>query len=362
MKELIYSFWMLVGTYTGGGSEGIYVYGFDPETAQTELVGVAPLVNPSYLATSADGNVVYAVTENGGEALSFASALDFNRSTGVLSLSDSRPTASWKPSENPTWQGGESPCNITTNGRVVITANYGSGDLSVFGVGENGALTPLKQRIDITAQDPKVPSHAHCVKFSPDGRWLFATDLGKDQILRFAVNENSIDEASQVSFGVPKGSGPRHFVFDKTGRYLYLINELSGTVIVFEYDNGNLKQIQTIQADTAQGHGSADIVMTPDGRWLYASNRLKNDGVAIFEVNPKDGTLTSAGYRTTGIHPRNLSLSPSGEHLLVACRDSDVIEVFAIDHSSGALTPTDKNISVDAPVCVIFIPANRPQL
>jgi 6-phosphogluconolactonase (cycloisomerase 2 family) len=356
MKELIYGFWMLVGTYTGGESEGIYVYRFDSDTAQTEYVGVVPIDNPSYMTASSDGSVVYAVSENSGGTPSFASAFDFDCTTGALSLSGSRETAS---SEGMKRQGGEAPCNITTNGNMVVTANYSSGDISVYDICENGTLSPLRQRIDILTHDPSTPSHAHCVKFSPDGRWLFATDLGLDMILRFDVKKGAIDEASEVGFKVPEGSGPRHFIFDRTGRNLYLINELSGSVMAFEYNDGNLELFQTVQADTAGGHGSADIVLTPDGRWLYASNRLKNDGVAIFAVNLKDGTLTPAGYRTTGIHPRNLSLSPEGRYLLVACRDSDQVEVFEIDHSSGALTPTDKNISIDAPVCVIFIPSKN---
>jgi 6-phosphogluconolactonase (cycloisomerase 2 family) len=350
MKEIIYSFWMLVGTYTGGGSEGIYVYRFDPTTAQTELAFTVPLDNPSYLAASADGSVVYAVSENGSGEPSKASALSFDRATGALALLDSRETALQGG-------GGEAPCNITTDGRKVVTANYGSGDLSVFAVCEDGALSPLSQRIDLAGENPPAPSHAHCVKFSPEGRWLFVSDLGRDRLLRFEVKEDMIEEESRVEFSVPEGSGPRHFIFDKAGQHLYLINELSGTVMVFGYESGELKILQTVQADTAGGRGSADIVLTPDGRWLYASNRLKNDGVAIFAVNPADGTLSPTSYRTTGIHPRNLSIAPGGRYLLVACRDSDAVEVFGIDPDTGALTPTGRDISLDSPVCTIFIPA-----
>jgi 6-phosphogluconolactonase (cycloisomerase 2 family) len=359
MKEFICGFWMLVGTYTGGESEGIYVYRFDPDTALTEFVGSVPTENPSYLTASADGSVVYAVGENGGSIPSFAAAFDFDRATGALSPLNSQLTSSEGVAGASERLGGDSPCNIATNGRLVATANYGSGDISVFGVRSDRALSPLVQRIDIQATDPSIISHMHCMKFSPDGKWLFASDLGRDQILRFDVREDSIELSSMVAFDVPKGSGPRHFIFDKTGRNLYLINELSGSVIAFRYNNGELEQFQTIQADTAGGHGSADIVLTSDGRWLYASNRLKNDGIAIFAVNPEDGTLTAAGYRTTGIHPRNLSIAPGGKYLLAACRDSDAVEVYEIDHSSGSLTPTDRNISLDAPVCVTFISSYR---
>ncbi len=345
MKEIIYGFWMLVGTYTGGESEGVYVYGFDPETAQTEYVGVAQVENPSYLTASADGNVVYAVSENGWETRSLANAFKFDAATGALSLVNSVETT------------GAAPCNIATNGRLVVTANYLGGDVSVFGVEKGGGITPLRQPLRLPHGGTE--SHMHCVKFSPDGKYLFAADLGTDKIVRWTVKRGSIDRESLVTFDVPAGSGPRHFIFDNAGKHLYLINEYSGTVIAFRYNGGNLWPIQTVQADTAGGRGSADIVMTPDGRWLYASNRLKNDGVAIFAVNPESGTLSAAGYRTTGVHPRNLSIAPGGKYLLAACRDSNSVEIFEIDYATGALTPTEKTISLDKPVCVMFIPAKQ---
>jgi 6-phosphogluconolactonase (cycloisomerase 2 family) len=360
MKELIYTFWMLVGTYTGEGSEGIYVYGFDPATARTEYVGMARVENPSYMTPSPDGTMIYAVSENGEGVPSLANAFTFDRRTGRLTLVD-REAAS-----------GAAPCNIATDGRMVVTANYGGGDISVFGVEGDGGLTPSGQTLRLP--EGTGASHMHCVKFSPDGRWLFAADLGTDKILRWRVRRGRIDEASLKTLDVAPGSGPRHFIFDAAGRHLYLINELSGTVMAFRYDKGDLRPLQTVQADTADGHGSADIALTPDGRHLYTSHRLKSDGVAIFAVSPEDGTLSPAGYRSTGIHPRNLAITPGGGFLAVACRDSDAVEFYAIDPATGALTPTDpktgaptqtgapdgRTVTLDRPVCVTFIAARRP--
>ena len=340
MGELFFAFWMLVGTYTGGESEGIYIYGFDPETARTEYAGMARVENPSYMTASADGTTVYAVSENGGAVPSLANAFAFDAATGALTFVNSVETS------------GAAPCNIVTNGHIVATANYGGGDISVFGIGEDGVLTPLEQVLKLPASGVK--SHMHCVKFSPDGRWLFAADLGTDKIARWRVRHGRIDGASLKTFDVPAGSGPRHFIFDNAGRNVYLINELSGTVMAFRYRNGGLEHFQTVLADTAGGHGSADIVLTPDGRWLYASNRLKNDGIAIFAVSPGDGALTPAGYQTTGIHPRNLSIAPGGRFLTSANRDTGSVEIFAIDHATGALTAVE-SITLDKPVCVMFL-------
>ncbi len=74
MNQLVFAFYMLVGTYTGTGSDGIYVYGIDPETAHTEYVGMAKVDNPSYLTVSEDGRMVYAVGENDGIPVNVAVA------------------------------------------------------------------------------------------------------------------------------------------------------------------------------------------------------------------------------------------------------------------------------------------------
>ena len=173
----------------------------------------------------------------------------------------------------------------------------------------------------------------------------------------FDVNEDVfLKEGSPASYKVEAGSGPRHLTFAPNGSYAYLINELSGTVIAFEYSDGELKETQTIAADTVGAKGSGDIHISPDGKFLYASNRLKADGLAIFSIHPENGMLTKVGYQLTGIHPRNFIITPNGKYLLVACRDSNVIQVYERDTDTGLLTDIRKDIKVDKPVCIKFVP------
>lgn len=58
---------------------------------------------------------------------------------------------------------------------------------------------------------------------------------------------------------------------------------------------------------------------------------------------------------TNGNWPRNFSFSPDGRYLLVANQNSDNIVVFALDDVTGALTPTGIDLSIDAPVCLLFL-------
>lgn len=347
------SLYLLVGTYTTGESEGIYVYQFDTVSGFSKYKSVVKVTNPSYLTINKEGTHVYSVSET-GDAKAAANAFVFDKKDGTLKLLNSQLT------------GGADPCYIELDktGKHVVTANYSGGSITAFDINGDGTLTTATQLIRFTgkgadAERQKAP-HLHCVRYSPDGKYLFADDLGTDKIHKFGINEsnegNYLKVGTPAAFDVAPGSGPRHLDFHPNGKYAYLINELSGAVIAFNYDAnaGNLTQIQTIQADTLSAKGSADIHVSPDGKFLYASNRLKGDGIAIFSINQVDGKLTKVGYQETGVHPRNFVITPNGKFLLVASRDNDVIQIFLIDRVTGLLENTYKDIELDMPVCLKF--------
>lgn len=338
---------MLVGTYTNGSSKGIYTFRFNQETGTAVPLSSVALPNPSYLVPSEDGKFVYAVSEM-SDSTAALSSLAFDRETGELRLLNTVPTL------------GADPCYVATNGREVLTANYSGGTMSIFPLQKDGTLAPVNTLFRGSATGPdtirQATPHIHCTVFSPDGKYIFATDFSADRILQFAIRPNSpIPHAFQEAVDIEADSGPRHLTFSPDGKFAYLITELSGKVIAFSYNEGRLAQIQTITADTVAARGSADIHLSPDGKYLYASNRLKGDGIAIFAVNPENGTLAQAGYQPTGIHPRNFNITPNGKYLLAACRDSNVIQVYKRNEVTGLIEDTHQDIVVDMPVCVQFV-------
>ena len=334
---------MLVGTYTDGGSKGIYTYSFDQETGDAEALSSLDMKNPSYLTVSRDVGRVYAVSETNDDQASL-NIIRLNSRTGEMQLLGSVPV-----------MGGD-PCYVASDGKNVLTANYSGGSMSVFSLNRHGTMPELTTRFlgatggpDQTRQQTP---HVHCACFTPDGKYALATDFSADRILSYRLSEGRI-VANGVAASVSADSGPRHLVFSKNGRYAYLMSELSGKVTVFRYAKGQLTTLQEIVSDSVGARGGADIHLSPDGKFLYSSNRLQAEGIAIFAVDSRTGLLTRIGYQPTAAHPRQFNITPNGQYLL-CCRDSNKIQVFRRDMKTGLLTDTHKDIPVSMAVCVQF--------
>ncbi len=335
---------LLVGTYTEGTSaEGIYLCAFDPETAGIRPLSVVSAGNPSFVITSPNGKEVYAVNEygDGRQGISaFARVGDSLIPTARLTIPESSVD-------------GADPCNLLYTGDALVSSNYSGGSVTSFALDGSGVPRALTQ--SFAAEH----AHMHCAVLSPDGRYIFVADLGRDCIHRFERGTGGRPLGAQTlawSNPDPVRKGPRHLIFSADGRFAYLLCELSDHLLVFSYADGVLTPIQTLRAYSGKGHGSADLHLSPDGRFLYTSHRLKKDGVAIFKVNAKTGKVRKAGFQPTGTHPRNFALSPDGRFLLCACRDDNRIEIYRRDEASGRLRSTGQSLELGAPVCIQFLP------
>ena len=173
---------------------------------------------------------------------------------------------------------------------------------------------------------------------------MLFTEFSADAISALDVSPLGVDNYRKLA-SLPADFGPRHLLLE--GPRLYCIGELSGDIAVYSYPDMAL--LQMAKADEVNARGAADIHLSPDGTFLYASLRLQNDGVAFFKVLP-DGTLEKTGYQHTGGHPRNFTVLE--DWVLVACRDTDQVEIYSRDKKTGVLKDTGRRIEVPKPVFV----------
>lgn len=344
--------YLVIGSYSSADDEGIKVYSFDATDAEVSYIsGLKGIENPSFVYPSPDGTRVYAVGENDAPAEATAHALAFDATEGILTLLNTQPT------------NGDAPCNIivSPDGKWVYTSNYNGGSITEFPLNAEGKLgegrvIPFSgSSIDSVRQ---ARPHLHAVNFTPDGHFLLANDLGTDSIYVFRA---TAPVTSNSGVEMPSGMGPRHLCFHPNGKTMYVLGEINGEVAVFNYrsmSKGTQWELTTGKrhlADSLHAEGSADIHISSDGKYLYTSHRLEGDGISIFRVSKDADSLEKIGYQPTCIHPRNFTISPDGKWLLVACRDDNVVQIFARDVETGLLTDTGKKIEMPKPVCLQWV-------
>ncbi len=342
---------LVVGTYTKPcDSKGIYVYEFDSKTGEFSLKNnTENIINPSYLTVSSDNKFVYSVSEN--DKKSSVSAFGYNSESGKLDFINY---------QNPN---GLNPCYVINDEKNVITANYSSGNISVLGKNNDGSIGEVKQVVQhvgksINASRQEAP-HAHMVYFSPDKKYVLANDLGTDKVYVYQYNPNSATEVLKLknSFDVKLGSGPRHLIFSKDGKYVYVLQELDGTITSFSYADGMLKKVSettVVSTDFKGDIGAADIHISPDGKFLYATNRGTANDISAFKIL-KNGKLEFVQRTSTlGKGPRNFTIDPTGNFLLVGHQYTNTVVIFKRDSTTGMLTDTGKKIELCSPVCLVF--------
>lgn len=248
---------------------------------------------------------------------------------------------------------------IDRGGKVLFSASYGGNKVALNPLQANGVVAEPKQVIPTGL-------NAHAFLPSPDNRFVFATNLGSDQVLSFAFDAaaGSLTPSDPPSIKTPEKSGPRHFVFHPNGKFVYLIHELNGDVAAYSYEakSGAWGEIQRTTAlpegfngkDSGQKPWAADIHITPDGRFLYASERTTNT-LTAYKVDATSGKLTTIGSVPTEKQPRGFNIDPTGRYLAAVGELSDGMTVYAIDQTSGALSKLKSYATGKKPNWVEFL-------
>jgi 6-phosphogluconolactonase (cycloisomerase 2 family) len=279
---------------------------------------------------------------------------------------------------NQTSTNGKNPVHLAvdpTNRFVVIANHVTSGpyvsSLAVAALRPDGALGDLLNHVPLTG---KVGPHRveqsfakpHQCQFDPAGRFIAVPDKGLDVVFTYRLdNGGKLHHIEAPPSPTREGEGPRHISFHPKLPYAYVINELSSTVMTCRYEvgTGALKPTQVLSClpDTFIGFSrAAEIEVSSDGRFVYATNR-GHDSIAAFAIEPSTGRLTPVGWtQTQGKTPRFFALAPSGESLFVANEESDTVVGFDRDGVSGQLTNAKIVARTGSPTCILFSGSDVP--
>ena len=331
-----------------GGDKGLSSFDFNIGNGELKPVSqydAGP--NPSYFCYSKK-NLLYAANE----------VMKFNGSDGggLTTLKLNEDGTSEKKNEMIIPYGGGCFISMSPDSGFLFIANYPKGSVVVVKLGNDGIPQSITDSI-LYVPDSPGDSHAHMILNDPSGDKIYVSDLGLDRMIIYDFDNNEGKLHPSDTLTVPKGSGPRHFVFSSDGSRMYLINELGSKIIVFDINQPEgPKLIQTLTTFREGFEGKnycADIHISKDGKYVYGSNRGENT-IVTYLIN-SDGTLKLSGHTSCGGNwPRNFVIDPSGKFLLVGNQKSDSIAVFKLDNTTGLPVEPAKRFASPAPTCLKF--------
>lgn len=258
---------------------------------------------------------------------------------------------------------GRIPCHLDMHpaGQWLAGACYGSGEVFAVPIGKDGWLASermVMSRHRGASIHPvrQTSPHPHATRFSPDGRWVVAPDLGTDKVTSYRFDPAmGPDFSSTRAWTAQPGSGPRLASFSPDGRYLVLVEEIASAVTSLRWEDGELRdgcRLSSLIKPLKGENTASGLRWHPSGRAIAVSNRGA-DSVSLFYFDSDGGSLAPwREFSCGGSKPRDLTFSRCGRWLITSAQNSDLLAVFFIDIEAGEVRDTGERLAVRSPSCV----------
>lgn len=131
---------------------------------------------------------------------------------------------------------------IHPNGKFAYSAEEISSTVASFKVNkQNGSLTAL-ERVNMPPKGFTERNSAADIHFSPDGKFLYASNRGHESLVIFKMNSRT-GKLALVGHEGTGGKHPRNFMIDKKGEFALTANQNTDNIVIFRRDKktGKLK-------------------------------------------------------------------------------------------------------------------------
>ena len=343
--------------------KGISAFRLDLGSGRVDPLGVTEGIdNPTFVAVAPDGISLAAVSEVGGWNEGDITAYGIDYDSGALTYLSKQPTLGDGTAHNA----------YDTTGRFAGIANYSglpaaarpNQSIAVYPCERDGTLRPSVAAMRHRGTGPNAARqerpHAHCIRWTPDNRFVVVADLGIDRLVIYQFDAESGALAPHGELLMPPGSGPRHFLFHPTLPFAYCVNELTSELASLSFDAAAgrfaLLSVEPTTSQNVPNNSGSAIALAAGGKHLYVGNR-GDDSIAGFAIDQRSGRASLMGTTPCGGRvPRDFAFDPTGSVLVVANQESDVLTLFRYVAESGDLEPLGQPVPSGSPTAIAFHP------
>jgi 6-phosphogluconolactonase len=267
---------------------------------------------------------------------------------GVVSAFRIGHNGALKPVSGSPFPAGQAPVSVAVDptGKFAYVANLNSnvpgfGAVSAFSISSNGALTPVPGSPFQAGLDPE------SLAVDPLGKFAYVANLnsnvpGSGTVSAFSIGANgALTPVPGSPF--PAGFAPHSVTVDPAGKFAYVANEFSNNISAYSISpNGALTPVPGSPFATI-GEDPVSVVVDPTGQFAYAADFGINsgtNGVSAFGIGA-NGALTPVPGApfATGLGPSSMAVDPTGKFAYVAnLVNPGTISGYGIG-SNGVLTP-----------------------
>jgi YVTN family beta-propeller protein len=173
----------------------------------------------------------------------------------------------------------------------------------------------------------------HGLGISPDGRWLYVSDVADNRLIAYALKDGALGEAHAVRVG----GQPVHMVETLDGKRVFVTNFAGKSVSVVNTGNW------TLEKTIATADAPHSIVLSPDGRWAYAGCY---GAASVAVIDTASATLAGTISLPVGAEPYGLALSKDGRILYAS--DNSTGRLFVIDVAAAPAGKVSGSLEVGA--------------
>jgi len=217
--------------------------------------------------------------------------------------------------------------------KFLYVANSGTNTISVFNIAGDGTLT-------LSGNPVPAGVGPRAMVLDPSGQYLLVTNSGSNanNVSVFSVAAGVLTEVAGSPF--PAHNGPTDILITPSGKFVYVTNPSIGFITAFTFAGGVLSEVNG--SPYFSGGGVSGLAVESGEHFLYAANTTANN-ISGFAIDSTSGALTpvpgSPFTSIAGSGPSAMSMDTNNKFLYVATQgSSDSIWAFTWNSTSGTLT------------------------